>query len=69
MKKKVNESVLWYIAAICYFVIVLIDLVSEGKFDVLNFCLGSAMLCFGSSAAVRNKKNTDKSDKDNNDNT
>ena len=55
MKKVLKKYNLFYFAAVCYYLAVIIHFIGTKEFDTLSFSLASVMLCLGYDKAKRNK--------------
>ncbi len=65
MKKFKISAILYYVAALCWYIAAIICFTSESsRVGVIWLCLGSSMLCLGSASLnkYRKEKNSDSSD-------
>lgn len=60
MGKKVNVSVLFFVAALCFFVSTIIGYIEDGQVDTFYISLGSLNLVIGCAYLAIAKKNAEK---------
>lgn len=61
MKKEKKRAILYYFAAVCFYLASIMSFCGKNdrSMGVIWLCLGSAMLCFGSTELNKNKKDKD----------
>jgi len=57
-------SLLFYFAAVCFFIAAAIGFINDEGIPVFQLCLGAVFLCIGSLTVVRSKKKADASEED-----
>lgn len=48
MKKEKITTALYFVVSVCFFIAAIIGFANDSSMAIVWFCLGTAMLCFGS---------------------